>query len=162
MGDRTLEPAEEEAPGLQLVGDRTQEPAEEEAPDLQVEGDRTQEPAEEEAPGLQLVGDRTQEPAEEEAPRDRPVDNANEGVTTLSRGGAIPPRSCCDFDVYVSSNVSTSMKEPQYCIMYASGQQQRGPEVRVKAPDPPKAAPKVSAPLDGACLRGKNMRCVNK
>ena len=37
VGDRTQEPAEEEAPGLQLVGDRTQEPAEEEAPEFRTD-----------------------------------------------------------------------------------------------------------------------------
>ena len=70
-------------------------------------------------------------------------------------GGVIPPRGIYAVDVYVSSNVSTSPKEPQHCIMYSSGQQQGRAGGPVKAPGPPTAAPKVSAPLDGACLRAK-------
>ena len=37
-------------------------------------------------------------------------------------------------------------------------QHQGGRPGGVTAPDPPKADPKVSAPLEGACLRGKQMR----
>ena len=37
-------------------------------------------------------------------------------------------------------------------------QHQRGRPGGVTAPDPPKAAPKVSAPLEGACLRGNQLR----
>ena len=69
-----------------------------------------------------------------------------------SKGGRHPPQA---LDVYVSSNVCTSLKEPQYCIMYASGQQPGRAGGPGKSSGPPKAAPKVSAPLAGACLRGK-------
>ena len=36
-----------------------------------------------------------------------------------TKGGRHPPQAP---DVYVSSNAGTLLKEPQYCIMYASGQ----------------------------------------
>ena len=59
-------------------------------------------------------------------------------------------------DVYVSSKVSCINKEPQYCIMYASGQQPartRGPG---KSPGPPNGSPKGERTTGRACLRGKN------
>ena len=56
-----------------------------------------------------------------------------------AEGGRHPPQ---DPDVYVSSKVSTLLKEPQYCIMYASGQQPGRAGGPGKSPGPPKGSPK--------------------
>ena len=50
--------------------------------------------------------------------------------------------SICAPDVYVSSNVRTLLKEPQYCIMYASGQQPGRAGGPGKSPGPPNGSPK--------------------
>ena len=63
------------------------------------------------------------------------------GIVALfgTEGGRHPPRAP---DVYVSSKVSTLLKEPRYCIMYASGQQPGRAGGPGKSPGPPKGSPK--------------------
>ena len=56
-----------------------------------------------------------------------------------NEGGRDPPGAP---DVYVSGKVCTSMKEPQYCIMYASGQQPGRAGGPGKSPGPPNGSPK--------------------
>ena len=56
-----------------------------------------------------------------------------------TKGGRHPPQAP---DVYVSSNVGTLLKEPQYCIMYASGQQPGRAGGPGKSPGPPNGSPK--------------------
>ena len=80
------------------------------------------------------------------------IPSRREDVTILdlygTEGGRHPPQAP---DVYVSSKVRTSLNEPQYCIMYASGQQPGRAGGPGKSPGPPNGSPK------GECTTGRGM-----
>ena len=70
-------------------------------------------------------------------------------------GETVPVPVRLDAPVSVSNILWVRYKAP---LPPPRRQHQGGRPGGVTAPDPPKAAPKVSAPLEGACLRGKQMR----